>query len=126
MQRRHFFYGIFSLSTACSTARIPSSQAKVSIAKAASYDIELCDLICRIVKEHQLAVAGKLIVLKPNLVEFNPNAPINTNPLFVAAVLEAFRSMGAASVTIAEGPGHRRATLDMAESAGFFSCHEGI
>ena len=33
----------------------------------------------------------------------------------------AFYSLGAASVTIAEGPGHRRMTLDMAEAAGFFS-----
>lgn len=126
MQRRHFFYGIFSLSTACSTARIPSSRAKVSIAKASGYNIELSDLIRRIVKEHQLSVAGKRIVLKPNLVEFNPDAPINTNPLFVAAVWEAFRSLGAASVTIAEGPGHRRATLDMAESAGFFQAMPGF
>jgi uncharacterized protein (DUF362 family) len=38
----------------------------------------------------------------------------------VAAAVEAFRSMGAASVEIAEGPGHRRNTLEMAEAAGYF------
>ena len=35
-------------------------------------------------------------------------------------VLEGFRSLGAAHVGIAEGPGHRRITLDLAEAAGYF------
>lgn len=120
MKRRHFFFGALSLTSGCSIARIPSDAAKISIVRADRYDLELCDLIRRIVVEHQVPVAGKRIVLKPNMVEFNPALPINTNPLFVAATQEAFRSLGAASVTIAEGPGHRRATLDMAEAAGFF------
>jgi len=34
---------------------------------------------------------------------------------------EAFRKLGAASVKIAEGPGHRRGTLDLADAAGYFS-----
>jgi uncharacterized protein (DUF362 family) len=120
MRRRHFFYGVFSLTTACSTVRVPAARAEVSITKAANYEVDLASLIRRIVVDHGLAVAGKRIVLKPNLVEFDPYLPINTNPLFVAAAGEAFRSLGAHSVTIAEGPGHRRATLDMAEAAGFF------
>jgi uncharacterized protein (DUF362 family) len=126
MQRRHFFYGIFSLAPACSKVRTPSLQAKVSVVKAAHYRTDLFDQIRRLIIEHQVAVAGKRIVLKPNLVEFSPLLPINTNPLFVAAVAEAFHSLGAASVTIAEGPGHRRATLDMAESAGFFAAIRGF
>lgn len=126
MQRRHFFFGIFSLTTACSKVRVPSASARVSIVKAANYGIELCGLIRRILSDHKVAIAGKRIVLKPNLVEFNPRLPINTHPLFVAAALEAFRSLGAASVTLAEGPGHRRATLDMAESAGFFQAIKGF
>jgi uncharacterized protein (DUF362 family) len=54
-------------------------------------------------------------------VEFDPASSINTHPFLVAAALEAFHSMGAASVAIAEGPGHRRNTLEMAEAAGYFS-----
>src|ERR1700722_4628077 len=120
MKRRHFFYGIFAFAPACSRVQLRSLRAKVSIVKAANYEIDLCEQIRRILAEHQLAIAGKRVVLKPNLVEFSPRLPINTNPVFVAAAAAAFRSAGAASVTIAEGPGHRRATLDMAESAGFF------
>jgi uncharacterized protein (DUF362 family) len=53
-------------------------------------------------------------------VEFEPASSINTNPLVVHAAYEAFRAMGAASVLIAEGPGHRRNTLDLADAAGYF------
>ena len=65
-------------------------------------------------------VRGKRIVLKPNLVEFDPHTAINTHPMVVHAAYEAFRKLGAAEVKIAEGPGHRRATLDLADAAGYF------
>jgi uncharacterized protein (DUF362 family) len=76
--------------------------------------------------DHNVAIAGKRIVLKPNLVEFSTHAPANTHPVFVAAAAEAFRSLGARQVRIAEGPGHRRATLDMAFDAGFFAAVPGF
>ncbi len=53
-------------------------------------------------------VRGRRVVLKPNLVEFDPDGAINTHPALIAAAVEAFRSLGAAAVTVAEGPGHRR------------------
>jgi uncharacterized protein (DUF362 family) len=74
----------------------------------------------RLVAEHKLDVRGRRVLLKPNLVEFDPGAAINTHPVFVLAVLEAFRALGAADVRIAEGPGHRRPTLDLADAAGYF------
>jgi uncharacterized protein (DUF362 family) len=121
MNRRHFFFG--SLSTLALSCRGPLRQnrAKVSIVRAASYGVELTALLRNILLEHGVDARQKNIVLKPNLVEFSPEAPINTHPVFVAAAAEAFQSLGAASVRIAEGPGHRRMTLDMAEAAGFFS-----
>ena len=75
----------------------------------------------RIITEHRLDVRGKRVVLKPNLVEFDQNTVINTHPKMVHAALEAFRSAGAADVRVAEGPGHRRVTLDLADAAGYFS-----
>jgi uncharacterized protein (DUF362 family) len=66
------------------------------------------------------------VVLKPNLVEFDRNTAINTHPLLVHATLEAFRAIGAADVRIAEGPGHRRNTLDLAEAAGYFATVPGF
>src|SRR5258705_7486731 len=93
----------------------------VSIYRAASYSETLYDLVRRIIAEHALDVRGKRVVLKPNLVEFDGRTVINTNPKLVHAALEAFRAAGAAEVRIAEGPGHRRITLDLAEAGGYFS-----
>jgi len=69
----------------------------------------------------QLSVSTQVSItaLKPNLVEFTVDAPINTHPRVVHAALEAFRSLGAASVRVGEGSGHRRGSLDMADAAGY-------
>ena len=91
----------------------------VSIAKAPGYTMDVYDTVYRMVWEHKLDVRGKRVVLKPNLVEFDPDTAINTNPIVVHAAFEAFRKLGA-DVKIAEGPGHRRATLDLADAAGYF------
>ena len=65
-------------------------------------------------------VRGKRIVLKPNLVEFeHESKTVNTNPILVYAGVQAFREL-ARPVSIAEGPGHRRDTLDLADAAGYF------
>ena len=121
MTRRYFFFGSFALTIGCSR-RVQNLRPshRVSIVRASSYSVELEALIRKVLLEHKVSILGKRIVLKPNLVEFNPAVPINTNPAFVTAVTSAFESLGAASVQIAEGPGHRRMTLDMAEAAGYF------
>jgi len=132
MNRRYFFLGslgagALALTSSCARRGVKlSAKQRVSIVRAASYTKDLTDVIRRILVDHCVAVAGKRILLKPNLVEFSAQTPINTNPVFVAAVLEAFSGLGAASVRIAEGPGHRRMTLDMADAAGFFSVVPGF
>lgn len=117
ISRRHFFFG--SLALAC-RGQAAAPKPRVSIVRAKSYSSDLESLIRGILIEHRVEIAGKRIVLKPNLVEFSPVAPINTHPVFVEAAAEAFRALGAQEVRIAEGPGHRRTTLDLAESAGYF------
>lgn len=92
----------------------------VTVVRAAAYTQDLYDMVRRILTDQRLNVKGKRVVLKPNLVEFDRRTAINTDPLLVHATLEAFRSLGAADVRIAEGPGHRRDTLDLAEAAGYF------
>src|SRR6185437_8963423 len=83
MNRRYFFLGALGLAAGCSR-RIATRTAQVSIVRAWSYSVDLADIVRRILIEHRLAVGGKNILLKPNLVEFDPHAPINTNPVFVA------------------------------------------
>ena len=104
----------------CGSARTPLPPSRVSIVKAPAYDHRLYDLVRRLVAAHAGDVRGRSVVLKPNLVEFEPGSSINTHPLLVHAAFEAFLSLGAAQVRIAEGPGHRRNTLDLADAAGYF------
>ena len=99
---------------------VPLVPSTVSIVRVPAYDQGVYDTMRRLLVEHRLDVRGRSVLLKPNLVEFEPGSSINTNPLLVHAAFEAFRAIGASSVRIAEGPGHRRNTLDLADAAGYF------
>jgi uncharacterized protein (DUF362 family) len=98
----------------------PVVPSMVSVVRAPVYDQGIYETVRNLLREHRLEVSGRRVVLKPNLVEFEPGSSINTHPLLVHAAFEAFRGMGAASVRIAEGPGHRRNTFDLADAAGYF------
>lgn len=81
----------------------------VAVLPAERYEeANLVDIVARGVEMFGLDVRDRRIVLKPNLVEFDPDGVINTHPTLIAATIEAFRSLGAREVTVAEGPGHRR------------------
>jgi uncharacterized protein (DUF362 family) len=82
----------------------------VHIAPAADYQADLADVLCRQYEAFRgrVPLAGKRVVLKPNLVEYHRDKVINTHPAVVAAVIELCRREGAAEVVVAEGPGHCR------------------
>jgi uncharacterized protein (DUF362 family) len=96
------------------------ARSRVAILPAKAYDLPLKDVILRGIKLCALQVSGKRIVLKPNLVEFDPKAVINTNPAVIEAAVEAFRTLGAAEVVVAEGPGHRRDNEYLLSASGLY------
>jgi len=118
--RRHAIAMAAGMLTSCSQRVRRTKSAQVSIHPFSSYSQELYDGVLRIFALHKVDVTGKRVVLKPNLVEFEPESVINTNPVIVHAVFEAVKALGAKHIRIAEGPGHRRTTLDLAEAAGYF------
>ena len=92
----------------------------VHIARAESYDSPLLDVLraqFAHFREH-VPIAGKRVVLKPNLVEYHPDRAINTHPKFVGAVIDLFQSEGAAEVIVAEGPGHWRNAQFLVNESG--------
>ena len=91
----------------------------VAIVKAASYSDDLVARILGGLRACGLDVAGQKVLLKPNLVEFDPHTCINTNVAVIAAAYEVFKTLGAAEVRIGEGPGHRRDTYALAEMARY-------
>ena len=90
--------------------RQPPPFSAVHIAPVTDYNGDLAGLLQRQYQAFRLHVplAGKRVVLKPNLVEFHRDKVINTDPRVVAAAIELCRREGAAEVIVAEGPGHWR------------------
>ncbi len=87
-------------------------RADTFIAKASSYSADFSALIQNGFRELGILpseIQGKTVLLKPNLVETRPGMPhINTHPSIIAGAADAFLSLGAAEIIIAEGPGHCR------------------
>jgi uncharacterized protein (DUF362 family) len=82
----------------------------VAVLPAAGYDGDLEALLLDGLRLVRPDVRRRSVLLKPNLVEYAPGSSINTDPRLVVAAADALRRMGAASVVVAEGPGHRRDT----------------
>jgi uncharacterized protein (DUF362 family) len=98
-----------------------SGSSAVAVVRASSYSDDLANRMFEGVRECGLDVRGQKILLKPNLVEFDPHTCINTDVSVVAAAYEVFQKLGAAEVVIGEGPGHRRDTYAIAEMARYRS-----
>jgi uncharacterized protein (DUF362 family) len=92
------------------------------IGRAPSYEADLKTVIRDGFRELGVtpaAIRGKRVLLKPNLVETIPGAVhINTHPLVIRGAVEAFLSLGAARVVVAEGPGHVTDTLRVLDESG--------
>jgi uncharacterized protein (DUF362 family) len=88
----------------------------VAIVRCAGYDRDLAALLFHALREFDLPVLGKKVLLKPNFVEPDPEGVINTHPAVVGAVRETFLRLGAESVRVAEGPGHERDTEAIVET----------
>ncbi|HEV3143174.1 MAG TPA: DUF362 domain-containing protein, partial [Gemmataceae bacterium] len=99
--------------------QFPESSA-VHIADASSYEIDLVPILKQQYEHFRAAVplAGKRVVLKPNLVEYQRNKVINTDPRFVSAVIALCQQEGAAEIIVAEGPGHWRNVSFLVEESG--------
>jgi uncharacterized protein (DUF362 family) len=93
---------------------------QVAILAARSYQASLADIIRDGIRLFKLDVKGKRILLKPNLVEFDPRGVINTHPAVIEAAISSFRSLGAREVVVAEGPGHRRDNEYLLTASGIY------
>jgi uncharacterized protein (DUF362 family) len=94
------------------------ARSRVAILPASEYSEKLAELLWEGVKLFGLNVAGKSVLLKPNLVDYVPGAEINTHPLLITAAAECFRRLGAKAVIVAEGPGHQRDTQLLLRAIG--------
>ncbi len=95
-------------------------QTAVHIAPVTEYNADLADVLRRQYEafRDKVPLAGKRVVLKPNLVEYRREKVINTHPNVVAAAIELCKHEGAAEVIVAEGPGHWRNAEYLVSASG--------
>src|SRR5437870_9396417 len=85
-------------------------RSRVAIMHADQYSDKLDELVYDGLRLFNLDVRGKSVLLKPNIVEYIPGRPVNTDTQVIGAAAEAFLRLDAASITVGEGPGHHRDT----------------
>lgn len=116
LSRRHFLAALSLPLLASACERLPYDRRRfvvpersaMSLYPAATYGEDFSELIYRGFRELRVDLHGRRVLLKPNLVEYEPGTAINTNPLVVAGAAVACLRAGAAEVSVGEGPGHRR------------------
>jgi uncharacterized protein (DUF362 family) len=101
------------------------TRSRVAILNVDQYSLKLENILEAALRLFPIDVAGKTVVLKPNLVDYLPGDAINTHPLLVLAAAECFRRLGAKSVLVAEGPGHQRDTQLVLVQSGYENCLSG-
>jgi uncharacterized protein (DUF362 family) len=94
--------------------------ATVHVAPIDDYNGDLTGVLCRQYDSFRAKVplAGKRVILKPNLVEYHRNKVINTHPNVIAAAIELCQHEGAKEIVIAEGPGHWRNVEYLVQASG--------
>ncbi len=96
----------------------PPGDARVAVLAAPDYDGPLESTVLDGLRAIGADVRGANVLLKPNLVEFDPTTAVNTDPRLIAASVLALRRLGAVSVRVGEGPGHRRDVQDVVTRSG--------
>ena len=95
----------------------PPSQ--VAITRAADYEADLESILFETLRELAPPVAGKRVLLKPNLVGIDTTRPLNTHTAVIRAAREACLRLGAQSVLVGDGPALERDTEAVLESMNF-------
>ena len=129
LNRRDFLIGTTALAagaSVCAPFFLPqykqerrSKRSRVAILNVEGYSENIGRTLAEGLRLFPIEIQGKTVVLKPNLVDYIPGNAINTHPLLVLAAAEAFRSLGAKGVLVAEGPGHQRDTQYVLSESGY-------
>src|ERR1019366_1498178 len=89
---------------------------RVAIRRILSYQSDLAAVLHETLREFNLPVRDKVVLLKPNLIAIAPEGITNPHPALIAAARETFLRLGASDVLIGDGSGIDRDSQAILES----------
>jgi uncharacterized protein (DUF362 family) len=92
------------------TRDLRPKRSRIAVLHTDEYSDKLDELVYHGLQLFNLNIRGKSVLLKPNIVEYLPGKPVNTDAKLIGAAAEAFLRLDVASVVVGEGPGHHRDT----------------
>jgi uncharacterized protein (DUF362 family) len=106
--------------TAAQLAMKKSGRSIVGIVACESYEEDLFKKLKEVLQQLQLPdLKNKVVVIKPNMVEYRPDRPVTTNAAMIAAAAQLADYLGAKEIIVGEGPGHFRDTQYLLDATGF-------
>jgi uncharacterized protein (DUF362 family) len=105
--------------TAAQKAGRRTTDSSVVIAACKSYEQDIFALLKPQLKNADLPdLHGKVVVIKPNMLDCVPGKPIATDPAVIQAAVELANHLGAKQIIAAEGTAHNRDTQYLLENSG--------
>jgi len=89
---------------------------RVAIRRVEHYESDLSAILLETLREFDLPLEGKTVLLKPNLVGLDVRGVMNTHPAVIGAAREAFLRLGAGKVLVGDGPTFDRDTEAIVET----------
>jgi uncharacterized protein (DUF362 family) len=99
--------------------RLTGRPAVVGLGQCPSYDDDVLGRLRELWRQAEMPdVAGKRVLVKPNLIDVIEGHTTTTSPVVVAAVLDLLTELGAGAVAVGDGPGFRREAWPVVEACG--------
>jgi uncharacterized protein (DUF362 family) len=100
--------------------RLAGPPATVALGNCPTYDeATVLDCLREVWRQAEMPdVAGKRVLVKPNLIDVIEGHPVTTGPSVVAGVVTLLRELGAAEIAVGDGPGFRREAWPVVQASG--------
>src|SRR5215475_2473850 len=85
------------------TRDLRPKRSRIALLHTDAYSDKLDELVYQGLRLFNLNIRGKSVLLKPNIVEYLPGKPVNTDVQLVGAAAEAFLRLDAGTVLVGEG-----------------------
>ncbi|MBM4457249.1 MAG: DUF362 domain-containing protein [Chloroflexi bacterium] len=102
------------------TQRLTGRPAVVALGQCPTYGDDVSGVLRELWRSAAMPdVAGKRVLVKPNLIDVIEGHPTTTAAPVLAAVLDLLQELGAGEVVVGDGPGFRREAWPAVEAAGW-------